>query len=212
MDPKHLRRLSLETDEQHREAMRTIDDDLREVHLGTSDPALAASRRGFLRRAMSSSTVVAFGTAGFTLPVLLGTGTAAAQSNAGNTGGTGGTAPPGTSAGPTTTVEPNSVLPDAELELLREWAPKLVERLRKVPIIKDVASDQQTAGLLRQVIIFRAEPSFEGMADRTLQVEYFHGRPIIGRSPRRPQVSRSKPNVLHAIAAARARRSWSWHR
>jgi multidrug efflux pump len=38
-------------------------------------------------------------------------------------------------------------LQDADLEELRIWGPKVVERLRKVPLLKDVNTDQQTAGL-----------------------------------------------------------------
>ena len=38
-------------------------------------------------------------------------------------------------------------LQDADLEELRFWGPKLLERLRKVPLIKDVNTDQQSAGL-----------------------------------------------------------------
>ncbi len=38
-------------------------------------------------------------------------------------------------------------LQDADLDELRKWAPKVLERLKKVPQLKDVVSDQQTAGL-----------------------------------------------------------------
>jgi hydrophobe/amphiphile efflux-1 (HAE1) family protein len=38
-------------------------------------------------------------------------------------------------------------LQDGDLDELREWAPKVLERLRKLPDLKDVVSDQQTAGL-----------------------------------------------------------------
>jgi hydrophobe/amphiphile efflux-1 (HAE1) family protein len=38
-------------------------------------------------------------------------------------------------------------LQDADLEELRFWGPKLLDRLRKVPEIKDVNTDQQSAGL-----------------------------------------------------------------
>ena len=37
-------------------------------------------------------------------------------------------------------------LTDANLDELNEWAPKLLERLRKLPELADVASDQQNAG------------------------------------------------------------------
>jgi hydrophobe/amphiphile efflux-1 (HAE1) family protein len=38
-------------------------------------------------------------------------------------------------------------LQDADLERLRTWAPRVFERLKKLPELKDVATDQQTAGL-----------------------------------------------------------------
>ncbi|HXK16287.1 MAG TPA: efflux RND transporter permease subunit, partial [Polyangiaceae bacterium] len=38
-------------------------------------------------------------------------------------------------------------LQDADLQELRDWAPRVFERLKKVPQLKDVATDQQTTGL-----------------------------------------------------------------
>jgi hydrophobe/amphiphile efflux-1 (HAE1) family protein len=38
-------------------------------------------------------------------------------------------------------------LQDADLDELRKWAPQVLERLKKVPELKDVATDQQTTGL-----------------------------------------------------------------
>ena len=38
-------------------------------------------------------------------------------------------------------------LQDADLGELREWAPRVMDRLSKIPILKDVATDQQTSGL-----------------------------------------------------------------
>jgi multidrug efflux pump subunit AcrB len=43
----------------------------------------------------------------------------------------------------------------ANLEELRAWAPKLFEALKKLPELKDVASDQQTAGLQLNFVIDR---------------------------------------------------------
>jgi hypothetical protein len=56
---RDLRRQVAEIDEQHRESMRTIDDDLGELHFGT-DPAASASRRSFLTRAATGGAI-AFG-------------------------------------------------------------------------------------------------------------------------------------------------------
>lgn len=44
-----IRRLVAEVDEQHREGMRTIDEEMHAVHLDDRDAALVASRRGFVR-------------------------------------------------------------------------------------------------------------------------------------------------------------------
>ncbi len=116
MDPKHLQRLARETDEQHREAMRTLHDDLAEVHFGTSSPDLVQSRRRFLTRAATSTTAVAFGSTALTLPILAGT--AAAQETTGTA--TKGSAAPGTTAaGPTTTAAPGTALPTADAQLVR---------------------------------------------------------------------------------------------
>ncbi len=61
---------------------------------------------------------------------------------------------------------------DADLDELRLWAPKLFERLKKVPELKDVATDQQTAGLQLNVDIDRDSASRLGinpqMIDDTL--------------------------------------------
>jgi multidrug efflux pump subunit AcrB len=38
-------------------------------------------------------------------------------------------------------------LEDADLEELRQWGPRVLERLQRLPELRDVASDQQTAGL-----------------------------------------------------------------
>lgn len=42
-----------------------------------------------------------------------------------------------------------------DLEALNEWSPKLVEKLRKIPQLKDVNSDQQTRGLQTNVVVDR---------------------------------------------------------
>jgi multidrug efflux pump subunit AcrB len=46
-------------------------------------------------------------------------------------------------------------LQDADLDELRDWAPKVLDRFRKIPILKDVATDQQTSGLTLQLGIDR---------------------------------------------------------
>ncbi len=44
---------------------------------------------------------------------------------------------------------------DADLDELKQWAPKVVEQLRHLPELKDVATDQQTAGLQLGVTLNR---------------------------------------------------------
>jgi hydrophobe/amphiphile efflux-1 (HAE1) family protein len=46
-------------------------------------------------------------------------------------------------------------LEDANLEELRQWAPRVVERMQKLPQLRDVVSDQQSAGLLLGLTIDR---------------------------------------------------------
>jgi hydrophobe/amphiphile efflux-1 (HAE1) family protein len=46
-------------------------------------------------------------------------------------------------------------LQDANLDELRAWAPRVLEGLRKIPDLRDVNTDQQTAGLELQVTIDR---------------------------------------------------------
>ncbi|HEX4405760.1 MAG TPA: multidrug efflux RND transporter permease subunit [Polyangia bacterium] len=46
-------------------------------------------------------------------------------------------------------------LQDANLDELRVWAPRVLDGLRKIPLLRDVNSDQQTAGLELEVTIDR---------------------------------------------------------
>jgi multidrug efflux pump subunit AcrB len=54
-------------------------------------------------------------------------------------------------------------LQDADLDELRDWAPKVMERFKKIPILKDVATDQQTSGLTLQLGIDRDTASRLGL-------------------------------------------------
>ena len=74
-----IRRLVDEVDEQHREGMRTIEDDLAALHFGHDDPARAASRRRFVRN-LGMGGAVAIGAA--VVPVSGLVGIAAAQTTA----------------------------------------------------------------------------------------------------------------------------------
>jgi hypothetical protein len=73
-----IRRLVEQVDEQHREAMRSIADDLAETHFGVSDERVAASRRRFVRQ-LGLGGAVALGAVA--VPVAALTSRAAAQTN-----------------------------------------------------------------------------------------------------------------------------------
>jgi multidrug efflux pump len=59
-------------------------------------------------------------------------------------------------------------LEDADDKKLRTWAPRLVERLRQVPALRDVASDQQDLGLEALVTIDRATASRLGITPQLI--------------------------------------------
>jgi hydrophobe/amphiphile efflux-1 (HAE1) family protein len=59
-------------------------------------------------------------------------------------------------------------LQDADLEELRAWAPKLLERLRKVPELRDVNTDQQSAGLELDLHIDRDTAARLGITPRQI--------------------------------------------
>jgi hypothetical protein len=73
-----IRRLVEHADEQHREAMRSIADDLAETHFGVSDERVAESRRRFVRQ-LGLGGAVALGAVA--VPVAALTSRAAAQTN-----------------------------------------------------------------------------------------------------------------------------------
>ncbi|MEO8801230.1 MAG: efflux RND transporter permease subunit, partial [Polyangiaceae bacterium] len=57
---------------------------------------------------------------------------------------------------------------DANLDELREWAPKLLDALRKIPILKDVNTDQQAAGLQINIDIDRDTASRLGITPQAV--------------------------------------------
>jgi multidrug efflux pump subunit AcrB len=59
-------------------------------------------------------------------------------------------------------------LEDANLDELRVWAPRVVERLKKLKELKDVASDQQTAGLEARLLIDRDTAARFGIAPQVV--------------------------------------------
>jgi len=59
-------------------------------------------------------------------------------------------------------------LEDADARELGEWAPRLMEKLRALPELRDVASDQQTGGLLASLVIDRDTASRLGVAPQAI--------------------------------------------
>jgi hydrophobe/amphiphile efflux-1 (HAE1) family protein len=59
-------------------------------------------------------------------------------------------------------------LQDANLDELRTWAPRVLEGLRKIPILKDVNTDQQTAGLELDVTIDRDSAARLGVTPQAI--------------------------------------------
>ena len=51
----------------------------------------------------------------------------------------------------------------ANLDELRQWAPRIFEQFKKVPLLKDVATDQQSAGLQLDVVVDRDTASRMGI-------------------------------------------------
>ena len=59
-------------------------------------------------------------------------------------------------------------LQDADLDELRVWAPKVLDQLKKLPELKDVATDQQTAGLELSLAIDRDTSSRLGISPQAI--------------------------------------------
>ncbi|MCX7619803.1 MAG: ferritin-like domain-containing protein [Acidimicrobiales bacterium] len=70
MDERALRRLARDADEQHREAMQTLHNDLAQAHFGSSDEVSRRERRKFLARAAAGGAVM-FGATAVPLSTLL---------------------------------------------------------------------------------------------------------------------------------------------
>src|SRR6516225_9422073 len=59
-------------------------------------------------------------------------------------------------------------LQDANLDELNEWAPKVLEKLKSIPSLRDVASDQQTAGTTLTLYIDRDQASRYGLTPQLI--------------------------------------------
>ena len=59
-------------------------------------------------------------------------------------------------------------LEGAQLEELQTWAPRVLDRLRKIPLLRDVATDQQTAGLQLSVVVDRDAAARLGVSPQAI--------------------------------------------
>jgi HAE1 family hydrophobic/amphiphilic exporter-1 len=59
-------------------------------------------------------------------------------------------------------------LQDANLDELNEWAPKVLEKLKSIPTLRDVASDQQMSGTTLTVTIDRDQASRYGITPQAI--------------------------------------------
>jgi hydrophobic/amphiphilic exporter-1 (mainly G- bacteria), HAE1 family len=59
-------------------------------------------------------------------------------------------------------------LQDANIDELNEWAPKVLERLKKIPELRDVASDQQMSGTALTLTIDRDQASRYGLTPQLI--------------------------------------------
>jgi HAE1 family hydrophobic/amphiphilic exporter-1 len=59
-------------------------------------------------------------------------------------------------------------LQDANLDELNEWAPKILEKLKTLPELRDVATDQQTAGTALTITIDRDQAARYGLTPQTI--------------------------------------------
>ncbi len=62
---------------------------------------------------------------------------------------------------------------DANLDELAEWAPKVLDALRKIPLLKDVNTDQQNAGLALEVEIDRDTASRLGVSAQAVDAALY---------------------------------------
>ena len=65
-------------------------------------------------------------------------------------------------------------LTDASLDELNEWAPKLLERLRQLPQLTDLASDQQNAAATATLTIDRARASSFGISPALIDATIYN--------------------------------------
>jgi len=68
-----------------------------------------------------------------------------------------------TVGGRTTRTQYQYTLQDPDLDELNEWAPKMLARMQKIPLLRDVASDQQNNGTTLSLVIDRDQAARFGI-------------------------------------------------
>ncbi|HEV8548273.1 MAG TPA: efflux RND transporter permease subunit, partial [Polyangiaceae bacterium] len=90
-------------------------------------------------------------------------------------------------------------LEDANLDELRDWAPRLTDALKKLPGLKDVASDQQNAGLELDIDIDRDTAARLGVTARAIDDALYdaYGQRFVA-------TTYTEQNEYHVVMEARA--------
>ena len=68
-----------------------------------------------------------------------------------------------TVGGRTTRTQYQYTLQDPDLDELNDWAPKLLEKMQKIPVLRDVATDQQSNGSILSLVIDRDQAARFGI-------------------------------------------------
>src|SRR5204862_7866400 len=64
-------------------------------------------------------------------------------------------------------------LQDANLDELNEWAPKVLEKMKTIPTLRDVASDQQMSGTSLTLAIDRDQASRYGLTPQLIDDTFY---------------------------------------
>ena len=130
MAQRALLHLAQQIDEQHREGMRTIEDDLGELHFGGA-PALVESRRRFAQR-VAAGGAISFGAIAIPIAAMVPAGQAQTP-----TSPPAGSTPPGT-AGTTSLAEPKLADADLQLAIFAQTVELAVVALYRAAIAKPI--------------------------------------------------------------------------
>jgi hydrophobic/amphiphilic exporter-1 (mainly G- bacteria), HAE1 family len=75
--------------------------------------------------------------------------------------------------GRTTRTQYQYTLQDADIDELNQWAPKLLERLQKLPMLRDVASDQQSSSGMVALTIDRDQAARFGIQPQAIDLALY---------------------------------------